>query len=198
MSAVGIVILAAGASTRMGSPKQLLRFNDQSLLRRAAETALASDCRPIIVVLGAHAGLLLPEVENLPVRCVVNSDWMQGMGSSITTGVQVLLQETIPDIPETHGVIFMLCDQPYVSPQLLDQLVAVSRDTNAPVVACDYSETLGVPAYFDRSLFPELMGLQGDEGARKVIQRHRSEAASVSFPEGILDIDTPEDFQILF
>src|SRR5437868_1282596 len=106
-SAIGLLLLAAGASSRMGAPKQLLRYEGRTLLRRAAETALASVCRPVVVVLGAHAPQLQPELIGLPLRIVVNTHWEQGMGSSLRVGMETLLQEPKAEI---EAVVIMLCD----------------------------------------------------------------------------------------
>src|SRR5437588_10860570 len=110
MSSIGIVILAAGASTRMGTPKQLLRYAGQTLLRRAAETALASQGRPVVVVLGAGSERCRPELEGLPVRIVENPGWEQGMSASLRIGIEALL---VGAEEALEAVIFMLCAQPF-------------------------------------------------------------------------------------
>lgn len=191
MSGIGLIILAAGASTRMGTPKQLLRLEGQTLARRAAETALASICRPIIVVLGANAAQIQLELEGLPVRSVVNPRWGEGMASSLRTGIETVRQEAAQEI---EAVVIMLCDQPFVSAEVLDRLVRVYQESGSPLVASEYGGSLGVPALFSRSLFPELLALEGEEGARRVLRRLREEAVIIPFPEGATDLDSPEDF----
>lgn len=190
-SAIGIVILAAGASTRLGAPKQLLPYRGQSLLRHTAEVAIASGCRPIVVVLGAQAERLEAEVQQLPVYVVENKHWAKGMGSSIQTGLTVL-QSIHPHI---KAVVILLCDQPFISASLVHQLIEVHHRTNKPIVASEYANTVGVPALFSHVLFPVLMTLPADRGARYVIQNHAQAIARVSFPLGAIDIDTPGDYK---
>src|SRR5512137_2027685 len=145
------VILAAGPSRRMGSPKQLLEVDGRSLLRGAALTALSSSCRPVIVVLGAHADRVGRELLGLDVTVVRNEDWEDGLGSSVRCGIEAVRRE-----PGVGSVVLMLCDQPLVTPALIEQLVAAHRQGGATIVACEYAGTVGVPALFDRSVFDEL------------------------------------------
>ena len=191
---IGIVILAAGASTRMGTPKQLLRYQEHSLLRHTIEVAIASVCRPIIVVLGAYAQLIQPEISQLPVQIVENLQWNQGMSSSIRVGIQELKTY----YPEVKAVIVTLCDQPFISTEIINQLAITYHSTNQPIIACEYAETLGVPALFSDRLFWELVTLQNGEGAKQVIKKHSQEVFGISFPEGATDIDTPEEYAELF
>lgn len=190
---VGVVLLAAGASSRMGQPKQLLLYQGRTLLRRAAETALATGCQPIVLVTGAVHEPLTQEVQDLPVTTVHNPDWATGMGSSIRTGLTAL--EKAPQ--SLVAVLIMLCDQPLVTPALLRQLLEQQHRTQAPVVAAAYGDTLGVPAVFGLAALPALRQLRGAEGARKLIARYGEAVAQVSFPEGIFDVDTPAQYAAL-
>src|ERR1044072_2121654 len=133
---IGIVILAAGASTRMGQPKQLLLHRGQTLLRRAVETALASVCGPVVVVIGAHAELVRREVEELPVLVAENRELEKGIRSSIQAGLHELTMTN----PEIEAVIVMLADQPLVTAALINQLVDVSRNTGKRIVASAYGK----------------------------------------------------------
>lgn len=187
---IGIVILAAGASTRMGTPKQLLRYQERSLLRHTVEVAIASVCQPIVVVLGAYAQLIQPEISQLPVQIVENLQWNKGMSSSIEVGIQALKTSH----PEVEAVILTLCDQPFISTEIIDRLALTYHSTNQPIIACEYAETLGVPALFSDRLFSELMTLNGSEGAKQIIKKHSQEVFSISFPEGATDIDTPTEY----
>jgi molybdenum cofactor cytidylyltransferase len=190
---IGIIILAAGASSRMnGQPKQLLEFEGKTLLRRAAETALSSNLRPVVVVLGANAEKSLPEIKDLPVLPAINENWASGMGGSIKTGLSVLLAENT----DIEAAILMLCDQPFVTAETLNRLVETFQKTKKPIAACQYSDTLGVPALFAREMFAELSALQGDAGAKAVIKKHANVAQSPA-PEAAFDIDTQADFQKL-
>jgi molybdenum cofactor cytidylyltransferase len=191
MSSIGIVVLAAGASKRLGTPKQLLHYEGQTLLRRAAETALATACGPVVVVLGAHAQPLVLELQGLPVRIVKNPDWEQGMRSSIRPGMEALLGA---DEEALAGVIFMLCDQPLVTVRVLEALIQTHAETGKGIVACAYGGTWGVPALFSKTLFWDLATLGSGEGAKQVLANHPEEVATICFPEGALDVDTPQDY----
>lgn len=191
MSAVGLIVLAAGASTRMGMPKQLLQFGERSLISHVVEVAIASVCNPIIVVLGASGDRIKPEVEPLDARVVENPYWAEGMSTSIRTGIETLNAIN----PEVEAVLLMLCDQPFVSTQIIDQLVTAYRATGKPIIASEYAEISGVPALFSRALFSELSALSGDVGARQVIKQHAQAVFAVPFPEGVIDLDTPKDYE---
>ncbi|HEX8196181.1 MAG TPA: nucleotidyltransferase family protein [Pyrinomonadaceae bacterium] len=194
MQKIGIIILAAGASTRMnGEPKQLLAFEGKTLLRRAAETALSSGLRPIVVVLGANAEKLLPEIKDLPVLTAINENWASGMGGSIKTGLSILLAENT----DIEAAILMVCDQPFVTPETLNRLIETYQKTKKPIAACQYADTLGVPALFAREMFAELSDLQGDAGAKAVIKKHAANVAQMTAPEAAFDVDTQADFQKL-
>ncbi|MBO2012005.1 NTP transferase domain-containing protein [Hymenobacter negativus] len=188
---VALLLLAAGASTRMGQPKQLLLYHGRTLLRHAAETAVASGCAPIVLVTGALHDELLPEIAGLPIRAVYNTGWASGMASSIRAGL-LALAETSP-----AAVLIMLADQPLLTPELLRQLVAQQQQTHALIVAAAYADTLGVPAVFHQSVLPELLKLQGQQGAGRLIASLGAAVGQVAFPEGVLDVDTPEQYAAL-
>ncbi|KYC36405.1 4-diphosphocytidyl-2C-methyl-D-erythritol synthase [Scytonema hofmannii PCC 7110] len=188
MSNIGLILLAAGASTRMGTPKQLLQYQQHSLLRHMVEVALASVCNPVIVVLGAYADRIRPEVELPNVRIVENDRWSEGMSTSIRSGIEALNDDV-------EAVVLMLCDQPFVSTQIINQLVHVFRATDGQIVASEYGGVQGVPALFKRTLFAELLTLSGAAGARQVIKQNAGEVFSLSFPEGIFDLDTRNDYE---
>ena len=189
----GAVILAAGSSSRMGSPKQILQFRGESLLRRAALAALGAGCSPVIVVTGAHAELSRRELEGLDAREVLNPDWETGMASSINAGIEGLLRED----PDASAAVLMLCDQPHVTADVLSSLISAHRVTHRPVIASTYGGSFGVPALFGRPLFAELARLEGGAGAKQVIQRYASEAHFVPFAGGEVDVDTRDDFSRL-
>ncbi|MBD2073568.1 nucleotidyltransferase family protein [Phormidium sp. FACHB-592] len=193
MSTIGLMILAAGASTRMGAPKQLLPFQGRSLLRYMAEEAIASCCDPAVVVLGSHAERMTLEVDGLALHVVENSQWADGMGTSIAAGITALT--TIDQ--HLNAVIIVLCDQPFVSAPLLDQLVESYRATQRSIIASAYADTIGVPALFDRSLFTELRRMNANVGARHLIKQHAEKVFQVSFPKGAIDLDTPAQYQQL-
>ena len=191
-----IIVLAAGSSTRMGRPKQLLIYGSHTLLRHAAEVAVASRCGPIFVVLGAYASRLHREIDDLPVRSVLNERWADGMGSSIQAGLAAL---TTSDGPagDAGAVILMLCDQPYVTAAVINDLVTAYHATGKGMIASEYGGTLGVPALFGREHFTELSTMSGAAGAKRLIAAHASEVVPVPFPKGTTDIDTAEDYRQL-
>lgn len=182
------VILAAGQSSRMGEPKQLVELEGRTLLRRAVATAIASSCRPVMVVLGAAAARMQRELAGFDARVVENPGWLEGIGSSVRCGIDAARRERTVD-----SALLLLCDQPLVTAQLIDQLVAAHRDRGARIVACEYAGTVGVPALFSRDLFDELLALRADAGAKQVIARHGADVVRVPFPGAALDLDTPED-----
>ncbi|WP_072008510.1 NTP transferase domain-containing protein [Hymenobacter sp. IS2118] len=189
--AVALLLLAAGASTRMGRPKQLLSYRGRTLLRHAAETAVATGCAPLVLVTGALHDSLAAEVADLPFQVVHNPDWESGMASSIQAG----LNATVASQPSAYLV--MLADQPLVTPEHLRQLVTTQRQSRAAVVATAYGDTLGVPAVFDQSLLSALHELRGAQGAGRLIASQGIAAGRLAFPDGLLDVDTPEAYAAL-
>ena len=187
-----IIILAAGASTRLGRPKQLLPWQGVTLLQHAVKTALTVTTLPVVVT-GANGEHLAAALDPGQVKLVFNPNWQQGIASSIRCGLQALLNRT----PEPDQVIFMVCDQPFVTAELLLNLINEQQKSRKPIVASAYAGTLGIPALFDRSMFPQLLDLQGDTGARKLIQLNSGGVAAVVFEEGMYDIDTIVDYEDL-
>lgn len=187
-----IIILAAGASTRLGRPKQLLPWQGSTLLQHAVQTALTVTTRPVVVT-GANDHLIAAALDPGQVKLVYNPNWQQGIASSIRCGLQALLNRT----PGPDQVIFMVCDQPFVTAGLLLDLINEQQKSRRPIVASAYAGTLGIPALFDKSLFPQLLDLQGDTGARRLIQQHADEVAAVVFEEGLYDIDTVVNYEEL-
>ena len=189
----GLVLLAAGKSSRLGQPKQLLSYGDDSLLKHSLRIANTSVAHPVIIVLGAHADNIKRDIGEADSSLVVNENWEEGMASSIRCGLKAL--NSID--PNAEGVIIMACDQPYVTADLLNNLVSVHQQTQKIIVTCSYENTYGPPSFFHRSLFPELMQLTGDVGARSLVQRHPDEVEMIPFPTGMIDIDTAADYENL-
>ncbi len=187
----GIVILAAGASTRMGRPKQLLRFRGESMIQRSLRTALKTPFRPVVVVLGAFAEEIEPELEGYEAEVVYNSSWKSGMGGSVAVGLEGLLRQE----PRLESALFLLVDQPYLKPAQLIRMAEALEGTDKPGVVSAYGDTLGVPALFRRALFPELLQLQGQKGAKPLIEKYRPALLALPFPQGKADLDTPEDWR---
>lgn len=186
----GLVILAAGGSTRLGQPKQLLPVGGVPLLERAVLAGLAAPVWPIVVVLGAHAERIRPTLARHPVLIAENPAWAEGMASSLRAGLGVLQAFS----PRIDGALLALCDQPHFSATTIDALLAAHAQTRRSIVAARYGGHLGAPALFLREHFAALSALTGDEGARKLITRVPPESvAAVDLPELALDLDTPED-----
>lgn len=186
---VAALVLAAGGSTRLGQPKQLLEFRGQTLVRRIAQAALAAGCCPVVVVVGQDRESIAATLQDLALKLVPNEKWNEGIGSSIRAGVKAL--------PDCDAVLIAACDQPFVSADLIRQLIRRHEDTGQPIVASAYSGTCGVPALFARRYREELLALPNEHGAKAIIARQSAEVATVDFPEGAIDIDTPADYRAL-
>ena len=193
-SKIGLILLAAGASHRMEKiQKQLLEFRGKTLLRHAAETALASRCQPVCIVLGANAEKLRTEIVDLPIEITFNQNWQTGLSSSLQAGLQKLLEIE----PEIAAVCVMLADQPLVTSTIINKLTEVFERGKNPLVICQYAETAGVPVILAPILFDEIRELMGDAGAKKIIRKHFALAAKLFVPEAALDVDTWEDYERL-
>ncbi|HYM94536.1 MAG TPA: nucleotidyltransferase family protein [Chitinophagaceae bacterium] len=188
-----IVVLAAGMSSRLRSPKQLLRYQGKSLVQYAVDTALQTTMRPVVVVVGANSDAVKKEIERMNVEIIENKEWEEGMASSIRSGLNYAQKKD----DKVDGIIFMVCDQPYVNGSLLESLLQEQHKTGLPVVASNYDDKLGTPALFHKVFFNELMELKGDTGAIKLIKQHEDLVTSVAFPKCIIDIDTKKDYEDL-
>ena len=190
MCDIAVIILAAGASRRMGRPKQLLPFRGKYLLQHIVDEAFGFSDR-VVVVLGANHEEISASINTEQVNVVFNNQWEQGMSTSVHCGLSALKNTN------TETAIFLTCDQPFVTAGLLRQMTDVHQKNGQPIVACRYAETLGVPVLFHQSMFVQLNGLQGDAGAKKIVMQFPDLVATVDFPEGAFDIDTPDDYQNL-
>lgn len=189
MNNIVAVVLAAGGSRRFGEPKQLAVIDGESLLRRALAAACGSRCNRVVVVLGSDFELILKSLDGCEVGIIRNRDWREGIASSIRAALRELRGST----PVADAVLIMTCDQPLVSPEVLDRLIEKCDRTGSTMAACEYGGRLGVPALFTNRHFGELLSLRGDGGARGILRGHPGMVAAVPWPEGALDIDTPED-----
>ena len=187
----GIIILAAGASTRMGAPKQLLEIDGKPLVVRAAEAALESAGWPVAVVLGANAERIRPCLARLPVLIVENPTWAEGMASSIRAGIATLRQFS----RALDGAVVALCDQAAFGPETIAQLVEAQRASGRSIVAARYAGKSGAPALFLREHFAALGALTGDAGARALLNGPAEQVAAVDLPELAFDLDTPDDYE---
>lgn len=187
----GAVILAAGASTRMGTPKQLLPLDGLPLLLRAVDAALASPAWPVVVVLGANAEQIRPVLARRPVLIAENSAWAEGMAASIRAGVTTLRQFSLA----LDAALIALCDQPAFSTEVIAQLVAAYRASGRRIVAARYAGRNGAPALFSREHFPTLTALTGEEGARALLNGDAASVAAIDLPSLAQDLDTPADYE---
>jgi len=180
------LVLAAGASTRFGSPKQLVRLQGRPLLHRAVGLAVEVAGHAVSVVLGAHAAELSPLLKHTPASVVINRDWREGIASSIRTGVARLPASV-------DGVLLLLVDQAALTAEDLRRLVSGWRRQPHSVVAAQYESVIGVPAIFPRSEFAHLIELRGDQGARMLLRRRSANLVRVPLESAAIDIDSPED-----
>ncbi len=187
MGKVAAVVLAAGASTRFGSPKQLVPWQGQTLLRHVVVQTLAAPVQQVIVVLGAHFEDIAATLQGLPVEVVYNPDWEQGQSASVRAALAAFR-------PGTQAALFVLGDQPALLPGLFQRLVAAHRRTLAPIAAPRYQGRRGNPVLFDRGCFGELLTVQGDAGGRTLFARHAEQVSWIEGgPEILYDIDRPGD-----
>lgn len=188
MNCAGI-LLAAGVSRRLGQAKQLLSLDGETLIHRAARALSESGCAPLIVVLGAVDAECRAALKDLPVQFVTNENWRDGMGSSIAAAMTALSTQ------EPDAAIISVCDQPFLSAEIIRALLHQHEITNSSLVASDYGGALGPPALFASQHFSELAQLRGEQGARRLFHSH--ETARVLFAQGRADIDTPDDWRAL-
>ncbi len=184
-SKVLAVVLAAGASTRFGSPKQLARIGDQTLMELVQTMLVTSQVDHVAVVLGSNREAvqqyILPEVS-----IVINADWQEGIASSVRCAAKSAISQNVSHL------LLLVCDQPFVTSCLIDRIISLSKFEPEKIVACRYGDTAGVPALFPRNFFDALLELQGDTGAKSVI-RKADAVELVDFPEGITDVDFSTD-----
>jgi len=188
---VAAVVLAAGASTRLGQAKQLVRVGGESLLRRTVRIAAEAGCFPVVAVLGYEAERMQAELEGMPAEILMFPEWAEGMGSSLRYGMEAVRRRD----PPSDAVMVLVCDQPRLSAEHLRALLTQHRISAVPITASVYAGKAGVPAVFAREVFPELAGLQGDRGARDLIRRHADRVEGIAWSDGSADLDVPEDLR---
>jgi molybdenum cofactor cytidylyltransferase len=186
---VVILTLAAGSSSRMGQSKQLIKINGQPLLQKTVDVASASKLGNVVVVLGAFFNEHKEILKDRPVDIVFHQGWQNGMGSSLKAGVRYIQNK----YSQTTGIMVMVCDQPFLTAEHLAKLVETHRVSGKSIVASSYLDKVGVPCFFECSLLSEVLTLNDNEGAKKLLQVHTQDVVSVEFPSGEIDLDTPED-----
>jgi molybdenum cofactor cytidylyltransferase len=193
MNNTAIIILAAGSSLRFGSAKQLLHFNNKTLLQHVIDEAIESGAEPIVVVTGANADKVSKEIKDDKVEIVFNNNWKEGMASGIIAG----LKRAITLNNDIENVIITVCDQPFISSVIFQQLYETQNENVKHIVACSYADTIGTPVLFKQKYFDALMSLQGDEGAKKILLANKDDVATINFPQGNIDIDSQDDYKNL-
>jgi molybdenum cofactor cytidylyltransferase len=184
------ILLAAGASSRLGSPKQLLNWHNRPLLAHSIGQAQAVLSERVIVVLGANSDAIQTAVDLSAVKIIANPDWQQGVASSIRAGVQALSDTAT-------AALILLCDQPLINADHLQALLNVWQDNQHHIVASQYPNSVGVPALFPADYFPSLLALTGDKGAKALLTKFADKLLTISLPEAELDIDNSADFDYL-
>lgn len=182
------LILAAGSSSRLGHPKQLVEIEGEPLVGRTARFAVEAGCHPVCVVLGYQATLIRTALRDLPVQIAVNPNWESGMGSSLAYGVEAILAQRA----QPSNLLLLVCDQWKLSADFLRSLIQLYNSERRTLTGSEYAGRIGVPAVFSSQFFPELLTLSGDRGARSILERHRDEAGRLIFPDGDKDLDTSE------
>lgn len=189
---IATVILAAGASTRMGKPKQTLKWGETTLLGHCIDQVLASKAQEVILILGANHELIKEKIENYALDILINENWQAGMGSSIALAAKQLLKSNV------DGVLIVLADQPNVDSHFLNSLMRRFHPEKNTIIATNYGDGAGVPVLFDQTYIEKLSRLEGDQGAKRIIQEAVEFVTSVTPDFRLTDIDTPEAYEALY
>lgn len=184
------IILAAGASSRMGTSKQMLDIQGEPMLVRTVKTVLTCQPKDIVVVLGSEAVYHTKLLKGLQTNIIENPSWNNGIGSSIKKG----LAHALTISPTIDAVLFLVCDQPYLTGELVNTFITYNG--NKSICSAYYDGSPGVPALFTKKHFNEILALEDHQGAKKVIQNHLDDTAFIDFPKGMIDLDTPDDYRL--
>ncbi|MFN1834479.1 NTP transferase domain-containing protein [Balneola sp. MJW-20] len=189
---IGVIVLAAGSSSRLGKPKQLVRYKGKSLLQHTLDTVKETGIQTAVLVTGANSELITEDLQKHAFITVHNNDWQEGMAGSIRAGLKQLTNTD----PQMNGVLIMVSDQPFISAELMDNLCSAFKDQKDLVVS-EYRKTVGVPAIIGRHYFDDLNKLTGDTGAKKIMMSNPEHLKKVRFEKGDIDIDTSADIDRL-
>lgn len=187
--AIGVVILAAGSSSRLGQPKQLVQYEGKSLLQRTIDESHSSNFIFRAIVHGYRGEAIISSLDLKDFTPVENPGWAEGIASSIRAGID----HALTVIPDLGHLMFLLSDQPFINSAVLQRLVRAHSQNNKGITVSRYDGDIGVPAIFSKAYFPELQALKGDQGAKKIILQAKADSQIVDFPKGEFDIDTPAD-----
>ncbi len=191
MSKTGIIILAAGNSSRMGEPKQLMMYNNKTFLQHIIGESKNALLDPVICVTGYQSDLISESISGMQVSIVYNEHWSEGMGSGISAGIKQLL------CSDVDSVILTVSDQPHVSSDLFLTMLEMKARSGKRIVASSYAGTLGTPVLFSKEYFKQLKSLNGNQGAKNIVKINLPDVCSVEFEKGNIDIDTKEDYKNL-
>lgn len=189
---ISLIILAAGESSRLGTPKQLLMYKGKNLMQHTIDMTRKLSLETVVVV-GAFKEEILARVNVYKANVVENVAWSEGLASSIRCG----LREVLKTNPETVAIILLLSDQPFLTIEILKEIIEKYYDSGQSIIHCSYGDASGPPTLFHKSLFPYLMELKGGQGAKKVVEMFPDRVGYVDFPKGRFDIDTAADYQQL-
>ncbi len=192
-SKIGILILAAGSSSRLGYPKQLVKFKGKLLLQRIIDIAEKLPVTQKVLVLGANSNSILEAIDVKDLNLIINKDWKEGMASSIRAGLYGLLEKQ----SDLEHVLILLSDQPLLRIDQIESLIQQQLNNEVQAIFSEYDGITGVPAIFSKELFSELQKLEGDQGAKKLIYQKNLEFKTVKFEKGNFDVDTREDVELL-
>lgn len=192
-SSVDLIVLAAGESKRLGRPKQLLPYQGKTLLQHVIDISALVSFENRILILGANSEMISNEVDSSGMKITINEAWAEGLSSSIKCGLATLLEIN----PKSQNVMFLLCDQPLLSLEIVSELVMKHLSKVDMITVSTYENQIGVPMIFSRPFYHELMTLEGDVGAKKIVKNHMDRTQSVPFEKGKFDIDTAEDYDKL-
>lgn len=191
MSKIVGVLLAAGSSSRMGQPKQLLSFKGQPMINHMVTKLEVLELEEIFVVLGAFQDQIQSVISSANVSIISNSRWAEGMGTSVRIG----MKEALARHSDLDGILYILVDQPYLTSVFLKKLIEAFKVFKSDLIASKYNDLESVPALFGKAYFEELISLEGDKGARKIIRSHAAKVYAISFEGGQYDLDTPQDWE---
>ena len=190
---IGVIILAAGSSSRLGYAKQLVEFKGKALLQHVIDVAENFQFDSRILVLGANSDKITENITPGNFKLVINEEWEKGMSASIRKGIT----ESLKFDKELEHVLILLSDQPFVSGENIERLLKVQLEENTQATFSEYQGNIGVPAIFSREVFSEFQELKGDQGAKKLIKEGKLNFRTVKFEKGNFDVDTPEDVESL-
>lgn len=192
-TAIAILILAAGASSRMGSPKQLLPWKHTTLLGHAIMEAKAVEYTDLFIVLGANATKIITEIQLKNDPCFVNNEWRKGLGNTLAFGI-TQIENSRKNYTE---IVVMLADQPLIDSIYLSKMIAAYKESGKSIVATSYGKRVGVPAIFSKRYFSELKELNHDFGAKEILKKYPLDTLSLDPKGKEKDIDTIEDYNKL-